>query len=427
MNLRREIKRWDLIALIINGVIGAGIFGLPSKIYDLVQSYSWLVVISCGVLIGFIVMSFAEVSSRFSSTGGPYLYAYKAFGKIIGFEMGWLLWLTRISAFGAVCNLLISYLAFLAPDVLLPHWQYLIIAGLIGLLTVINLLGIKQSIQFSNLFTIIKLIPLLLFIFVGIVFINVDKLQFNTTFDQGSFSSGIMVMVFAFGGFELSTISAGEIRNPRKIFPPSLFFSLLLITLMYVLIQIVCIGTLPNLSQSGSPLADAASEFSGAPGGLIISVGALISMVGALNATFIACTRLPFAMAENRQIPEIFAAIHHRYQTPHISVLISSIAILAFTFAYSFMDAVRIHVIIKLITYAFVCISLPVFRYSNDIPDAKFKVRGGIVISLISVLICFWLVSSTSLKEALNVGVAVGIGILLYVLFTLFPGKENAK
>src|SRR5215831_7217338 len=106
--LVRGIGRWDFVALTVNAMVGAGIYGLPSRIYSLTGVWSVLAYLVCAALVTLITLCFAEVGSRFSETGGPYLYARVAFGSVIGFEVGWLLWLARVTAFAALCNLLLG-------------------------------------------------------------------------------------------------------------------------------------------------------------------------------------------------------------------------------------------------------------------------------------------------------------------------------
>jgi len=425
MALIRAIKRWDLVALTINGIIGAGIFGLPSKIFNLTQTYSLFVVLGCGLLIGLLIFTFAEVSSRFSATGGPYLYARAAFGKVVGYEVGWLMWLTRISAFAAVCNLLVTYMAFFWPQAASPPWRGILITLIVLLLTIINLMGVRQSAMASNVLVIGKLIPLVLFIGAGLFFIDPTKFSFENLPKPQSLSSAIMIMIFAFSGFEISTITAGEIRSPRRNLPIAMIISLSFVIVFYLLIQVVCIGTLNNLPDSKSPLADAARISMGNTGAFIISLGAIISMMGALNATLLSCTRLPYAMAEQKQIPSIFSATHHKFFTPHVSILISSAALLIVSIGFSFMEALTINVIIKLITYVVVCLALPVLRRKKDIKEARFRIRGGIPIAMVSMAICIWLLLNSSWQEVFYVLIASGSGMVLYVAYLALKKQKK--
>src|SRR3954468_296063 len=166
--LVRGIRRWDFIALVINGIIGAGIFGLPSKVYGLIGGYSLIAFIACALFFMLIILCFAEVSSRFEETGGPYLYAREAFGGAVAFEVGWLIWLARLTAFAANCNLMISYLSFFWAPANTGIIRASIIVAVVVALTMINILGVRQATIASNIFTIGKLVPMLIFIAVGL-------------------------------------------------------------------------------------------------------------------------------------------------------------------------------------------------------------------------------------------------------------------
>src|SRR5437667_5684467 len=168
--LLRGIRKWDLVAVAINAVIGAGIFGLPSKVFALIGSYSLIAFVACALVVTLIVLCFAEVGSRFDETGGPYLYAREAFGRTVAFEIGWLMWLARLTAFAANCNLLVSYLGYFWPAATGALWRAAIITLVVAVLTAINVFGVREAAVVRNCFTIGKLIPMLLFIVVGLFF-----------------------------------------------------------------------------------------------------------------------------------------------------------------------------------------------------------------------------------------------------------------
>src|SRR5947209_8181971 len=170
--LLRGIRKWDLVAVAINAVIGAGIFGLPAKVYSLIGSYSLIAFVVCALVVMLIILCFAEVGSRFDETGGPYLYAREAFGPTIAFEVGWLIWLARVTAFAANCNLMVSYLSFFWAPANAGLSRALIIIGVVLALTALNILGVRQAAIASNIFTIGKLVPMLIFIAVGLFFLN---------------------------------------------------------------------------------------------------------------------------------------------------------------------------------------------------------------------------------------------------------------
>src|SRR5881628_1020707 len=160
--LIRGIRRWDLVAMVINGIIGAGIFGLPSKIFSLVGPYSLVAFLVCAAIVTLIILCFAEVGSRFEKTGGPYLYASEALGPVVGFEVGWLVWLTRVAAFAANCNLLVSYFGYFWPAATSGSWRAAVIVGIVVSLTIVNVTGVRNAALFGNIFTIGKLIPIVL-------------------------------------------------------------------------------------------------------------------------------------------------------------------------------------------------------------------------------------------------------------------------
>ena len=317
--LVRGIRRWDLVAITINGIIGAGIFGLPANVFSLIGSYSLFAFGVCALVVMLIILCFAEVSSRFDKTGGPYLYAREAFGPTVAFEVGWLIWLARLTAFAANCNLLVSYLAFFWPGATIPVWRVLIVVTVVVALTGLNILGVRQAAIASNLFTVGKLIPIILFVAVGLFFLNPQAFALGPTPSTGAFSKSVLLLVYAFTGFEMAAIPAGEVRDPQRDLPRAFLIAIGVVVSLYILIQVVCVGTLPELAQSQKPLADAGSRFMGAAGGALISAGAVISITGNLTLSF-SGSRVPFAMAEQNQLLLIHWQVHSRFATPYVAI-----------------------------------------------------------------------------------------------------------
>src|SRR3989475_10777666 len=202
--LVRGIRRWDLVALTINGIIGAGIFGLPAKVYSLIGSYSLIAFVVCALVVMLIILCFAEVGSRFEATGGPYLYAREAFGSTVAFEVGWLIWLARLTAFAANCNLMVSYLSFFWAPANSGITRALIITGVVISLTALNVFGVRQAAIASNLFTVGKLIPMLVFVAAGLFFLNPHAFAFGARPSAGAFSPSVLLLVLAFTGFEIA-------------------------------------------------------------------------------------------------------------------------------------------------------------------------------------------------------------------------------
>jgi len=419
-DLVRGIRRWDLVAITINGIIGAGIFGLPSKVYALIGTYSLIAFVACALVVALIILCFAEVSSRFEETGGPYLYAREAFQPAVAFEIGWLFWLVRITAFAANCNLLINYLSFFWTPATLPHWRASIIVLVVVMLAIVNFLGIRQAAIVSNLFTVGKLVPIIIFIAAGLFFLNPQAYDFGPTPTTSAFSQSVLLLVYAFTGFEMATIPAGEVRDPQRNLPRALLIAILVVAVLYIMIQVVCVGTLPGLAQSQKPLADAGSQFLGAAGGAIISAGAVISITGNLNILLLSGSRLPFAMAEQKQLPAFVGIIHRRFFTPYIAILITAGFMLVLTLKSSFLAALTISVIARLVTYAATCLALPVLRRQREAPAALFRLPGGTVIAVLSLILIVWLLMHATLAEARSAAIAGAVGLVIYFLYWLY-------
>lgn len=425
--LVRGIGRWDLTAIAINTIIGAGIFGLPSRVQALIGSYSLFAFVLCALIIGLIVLCYAEVSSRFSSTGGPYLYAKEAFGSIVGFEVGWLYWIVRVTTFAANCNLFVTYLGFFVQDADKGAWRIMFITFVLLVITVINLLGVRESAIATNIFTVGKIVPLLIFIAVGLFFIEPGNFTFDAAPEYGTFSSAVLLLIYAFVGFEAAVIPAGETKDPEKNVPFAILVGLGIVAVLYLLIQIVSIGTLPGLASSQRPLADAATVFLGVFGAAFITAGALVSIFGNLNVGVLSATRLLFGMSEQRELPPILARTHPRFKTPYVSIILTAVVIFVLTVQSSFVTALTIATITRLIVYATTCLALPVFRRRSGIPAAPFTAPLGILAALLSLALIVWLLTNVDFaKEGLAILIAAVAGLLLYAVSTFFSKKSPA-
>jgi basic amino acid/polyamine antiporter, APA family len=424
---KRSISKWSLVLLTINSVIGAGIFGLPSKIFALSGVYSLLAFGVCAIVVMVFVLCFAEVSSRFDKTGGPYTYAYAALGAFPGFLTGWLLLLSRIFNYAALINLLVIYLSFLSPAFTGPWSRIICILFLTGFYTLVNHIGVKDSTRFNNILTIAKLLPLAIFIIVGLFHIQPGSLKTTNAIEFSSFTTSVLLLVFAFGGFESVLINTGEVQNPRKNLPFALITAFIVITLFYCLIQWVAIGTLPGLASSQKPLADAALLFMGGWGGILIATGAVVSITGTLNAIVLGGSRLPFAFSKENQFPKVFSFIHPVRNTPTWSLVLFVIITAAVSIAWTFISALTIGSIIRVLIYLMVSISLIRLRKLRPGETEFFRARYGYFLAVASIGFAVWLLLSIKEKELRDVGIAAAMGIALYVLFRLFKNKGKSR
>lgn len=423
--LVRGIRQWDLVGLVINGIIGAGIFVLPAKSFNLIGNYSLIAFVVCAFVTLLIILCFAEVSSRFSETGGPYLYAREAFGPAVGFEVGWLNWIARISAYATNCNLLVVYLSFFWPAAASGLWRTAVITTIGVGLTTVNFIGVRDAAITSSVFAMAKLVPLVLFIGIGLFFIAPANFTLGVRPSYGSFSTAVLLLVYAFTGFENATVPAGEIINPRRSLPFAILIGLAIVTAVYLLIQAVSIGTLPNLGGTERPLADAASGFLGPIGASIIAVGAIVSVLGNLNANILSTPRILFAMSERHELPRVLSAVHSRFRTPYVSIVVTAGLMLALTLSSSLIYALTVSTIARLLAYAATCIALPRLRHKSGAPPALVKIPGGIVISIAVVVLSVWLLSNSTRVEARDAAIAAVVGILIYLTYRLFARRRG--
>ncbi len=391
--LVRALGRWSLTALVINSIIGSGIFGLPSIAAEYVGRWSPLAYLLAACGAGVIMACFAEVASQFSEAGGPYLYAREAFGRFLGIEIGWFTWLVRLTASAAAGNLFTNYLAEFWPEVKAPGVRLGVLALLIGILAVVNVRGVKSGAVVSNAFTMAKLLPLVAFAVAGVVFVLLrppvlPPVSPGNAPTVRDWLNGVLVVLFAYGGFEGALVPMSEAKDPRRDAPFALYAALATTTLLFCAIQVVVVAVLPTAAITDRPLAAAASQFWGRAGALLISAGALVSVTGYLSAQMLHAPRLTFALAERRDFPSIFARIHPRYRTPHASILVLAAIVWTLAAVGNFKWNVLLSSVGRLFAYGIVCASLPVLRRKRPaapayrLPAGNFFAAAGVLFML---------------------------------------------
>lgn len=401
--LVRAIGRWSMVALVVNSVIGSGIFGLPSQLAGLIGKHSPLAVLLAGAVIGVIMCCFAEVASYFTEAGGPYLYARVAFGPLMGIEMGWMLWLSQLSAPAANANLFVIYLAEFWARANDPVPRFLILTLLVGILATINYRGVRSGTQVSNLFTGAKLVPLGIVIIAGVVYmVTGHPMAAASAPTPGirAWLKTILLLVFAYGGFESALTPMSEARDPQRDAAFGLLAALVICTLIYTSIQWVSVGVLPNASSSGRPLADVARLAIGEAGALIVTVGALISFYGYLSAKIIGVPRVTYALAEEGDFPKIFAAVHARYRTPYFSILVFAVLTWVLALVGNFEWNLTLSAVARLVYYGVGCAALPVLRKQRP-RSALFRLPAGRFFSVIGILICVALLTQVDFRKSL--------------------------
>jgi amino acid transporter len=424
--LVRAIGRWSLAALVVNSIIGSGIFALPADVARLIGAASPWAVLFAGAAAGVIMACFAEVASQFSAAGGPYLYTRAAFGRLVGIEMGWMLWLVRVAAPAATANLFVIYLGEFCPKAAMPLPRFLILTSLYAILTVINYRGVRASTHVSNVFTVAKLVPLFVVAIAGAGYLIAGHgvtTPLTMRADGSAWQKAALLLVFAYGGFETALTPLSEAKDPRRDAVFALFTGLITCTVLYTVVQWVVIGVLPDPGHSARPLADVARLALGRGGAAFVSIGALISVYGYLSANMLGVPRITFALAENGDFPSFFAAIHPRFRTPYVSILAFSLLSWLLALLGSFTWNATLSAVARLLYYGLVCAALPVFRRKQ--PEAAlFRLPGGVYFAVLGCGICLLLITGVNLGGSL---ILLATALVALVNWLVVRGKVARK
>lgn len=411
----RAISRADLTMAIVNGVIGSAIFGMPAQIAALTGVFSPLahLIAALGVLT--IVLCFAEVASRFEDSGGAYLYSREAFGRHVGFQAGWLTLWTRVLSAAANLNVFASYLSQILPAAGTGVGRSAAIIGVLLVVTGINLVGVKQASWAIDVFTIAKLLPLALLVILGLPQVSAGVLETQTVAEP-QWTQAILLLIFAFGGFEAPLMSAGEAKDARKDSAFALLAALAVIATVYISVQYVTIGIVPNLQQEKAPIAAAFSVLWGPAGVVFASFAAMISVWGWATGNGLQSPRLLYSMAERGELPRFFAKVHPRFLTPHVAIVGFSLLVGVLAITGTFEGNAVLSAIVRLIVYALVCVSLWIFRNSRG--PAHFQVPFAIPVSILALGFCLYMLSTRSFAQAGIILVAMIAGHVLMLTQT---------
>jgi basic amino acid/polyamine antiporter, APA family len=411
--LVRAIGRWSMVALVINSIVGSGIFGLPAPVAALLGGASPLAVLMAGVAMGVVIACYAEVASQFTETGGTYLYLQHAFGRLIGLQAGWMTLLTRLTACAASVNLLVAYLGEFWPQATAPAPRLIVISALVGALAVVNYRGVGAGTRVSNAAVVAKLAALALVCLAGVVYLALHppRASLPHVGDANGWLQAMLLLFFAYGGYEAALNPSGEVRDPRRDVAFALFVALGTVTAAYATLQWIVVGVLADPAHSQRPLADAARVVLGPPGAALIAIGALISVYGYLSANLLGVPRQLFALAERGDFPAAFAAVHPRLRTPHVSILVFAALLWAFALLGSFSWNVTLAAVARLFYYGAICVAVPVLRRRQP-QTAAFRVPGGVVLPVLGVVICALLLTRVDFTKSVILLVTVGIALV---------------
>jgi amino acid transporter len=411
--LRRELGKWDLTAIGVNQVIGSGVFLIPAAIAAQIGGWSWIAVCLVALLALLIALNFAEAGSRFEGTGGPYLYTRAAFGRFVGFEVGWMQWITRVTSWASVLNGLASALGYYWPALMTGAPRVGLIAGVVLAIMAINLRGIRHSALVVNVLTIGKLAPLVIFILVGLPYVSWSALQPDAAVTWTQVSTSALLLIFAFGGYEVIPVPAGEARDPQRAVPFAMITTILIVGVVLMFVQIVALGTLPGLAASTTPLADASVLFLGAGGALLMTAGAAVSMAGNNVGAALSGSRTMFALAEQGDLPKAFGHVHPRFQTPDAAIVITCLVTLLLALSGSFVTMAAASAVARLLLYGGTCAAVLALRRQGRAP---FTIPFGPVVPILALVVSAAILSGAT-RTQLEVGlVALVVGAVLFAI-----------
>jgi len=421
--LIKAVGLYSLGAIAVNGMVGSGIYVLPAQVAKILGPAALSAYLTAGLAAALIILCFAEVAALFDRSGGPYLYARTAFGDFVGFEIGWMTLLARLTAMAAISNAFASYLGFFWPAAAAGAGRVVVITALIAALTVINYRGVRYGTWVNNLLTISKLAPLAFFVIAGLFFLDPQRPSAWTLPDSAGLRQASLLLIFAFGGFEFAVVPGEEVQHPRRNVPIALLGAICFVAVFYVSIQFVAQGTLPELASSATPLASAGRKFLGPVGGVLLTVGAVLSTSGTNSALMLVTPRILFAMADGHQLPSVIGRVHSAFRTPFVAIVISAVAGIACAMYSEFASLAAISAISRLLSYMATCLAVPVLR--RKMPDASrwFAVPGGWTIPIAACALSIWLLmGSTRNQITISLGTLVA-GAVVFVFYRIAVQK----
>ena len=416
--LRRDIGFFGAAFLVLNAMIGAGIFALPGKVAVNAGLLSPWLFLAVGVVFLAVVLTFAELASYFRDSGGPVLYASYAFGPLAGFGTGWVLFLSRMTAFAANANVMAIYLGSLYPWFGEGIGRTAVISIVTLGLTYANILGVKDGVRTMGFFTVLKVLPLILLVLLGLQHVTTGTLIPSASAVIEDLGGTTLLLVYAYVGFETMAVTAGETTEPRRVLPRALIRTVIGTGLLYFLIVLVFISVIPEDTYADATLVDVGRALAGPAGAIVITLAAVFSIGGNLAGTMIAAPRLIFSLAENRLLPAWFGNVHPRYATPDHSILVMGGLALAMALTGSFVELAVASSLSRMLSYIVCIASLPIIRNrADDTMKARaYRIRGGYLLPLVGLAICLWLTAQATADNWRTVGMLLAIGFVLYAV-----------
>lgn len=417
-SLKRSVTRWELVGMSLNGVIGSGVYLLPAAAAALLGPASLVAVAAAGLAVMLLTLCFAEAGSHFDEAGGAYVYTREAFGPFVGFQVGWMTWLARVASGAALWNGFAQALTFFWPGATTGAARIAVITAPLAIIAWINILGVKQGARLAVAFTIAKILPLLLLIVVGIPAVDVSLIFPMPAPDAAGLVAAASLLLFAYAGFENTAAAAGEFENPKRDVPFALIAGIVIITLLYTLVQLAALGTLPDLASrtAGAPLAESATRVVGVWAGIVMTLGAAISIAGNCASTTLVGPRYLYALAKGGFGPAILGRVHPHYLTPAWAIATQEAIGWTLALSGSFVQLVLLSVVARLATYIGTAAAVPVLRRKYKPGDHTIVLPGGATIPALALLLCIAFIASASVANLVAGLAALAAGAAIYLL-----------
>lgn len=416
--LKRVIGVQGLALSIVNMVIGSGIFVLPAMIGMAMGAFGIFGYIFCSIMMAAIMLCYAEVGAKITTSGGSYAYVEKAFGNFPGFIINWLFFFGwGILASAAMMNIIADSLALLWPSLLNPFIRGLLFFVLIGIMVVINILGTKQANVFVKLISILKLFPILGIIIFGFSHIKIDNLHWRDTPSLKTFSDSMLILFFAFAGFEASLGVSGEFKNPKRTVPLGIFLGGAIVLIVYLLLQTVTQGILGAeiVSYKNAPLAAVAEKIIGPAGTTLLLFTAAFSCFGGVSADVMATPRSLFACANDGMFPKFLSKVHSKFATPYLAIITYASLIFIFSISGGFKQLATLASAALLLVYLSVILAtIKLRRNKEEVSEKTFKVPGGFIVPFIGIASIVWLLTSLNKWEIISTIIFITTICLLF-------------
>ncbi|HVP24391.1 MAG TPA: APC family permease [Methanomicrobiales archaeon] len=419
MELRRDLTLFDLTNIVIGSIVGADIYIASALTAGLVGPFAIVVWALAAICATVLALVFAYCSYYLPLVGGPFAYVSEAFDDFYGFIAGWSLWIAEILALPVFAIAFTQYLEYFIP--LSPLQEILVKGAFITALTLVNVVGVKAAGRVNDLLTMLKLLPLFAIVAGGLAVFVLDPARFIANYTPlaplgfGHVGAALVLIFWAYAGFELGTLPASEVKDPKNNIPKAIIRGMAVVTLFYLSTNFVVFGMVPwqVLAGSKTPLVLVGAALFGAAGAAFMTVGALVSVSGSDESGILGTARLSYAMAIDGLFPKVFARIHPGYETPYAALVIEGVIAFLLSLISGIPGLISFAVFNLAFSFLLTCLALTIIsRGKTD------RLPGQEVLPWVGVVICLYLLWSTSLFDKITGTLVILAGIPIYVYFS---------